>query len=147
MYAIPPVRWLFVHSQAWNLARNRLSGLVQQHLLHKAGLKDYNEGTSYGIALTRALLLQLQREVESDGAKFIVVIIPDNSTVTSNFPFTRVEWQTRGMAVADGRDFIDTNDYYARDGHWKPPAHRKAAQLLTSMIGEDVALHGSVLEK
>jgi hypothetical protein len=147
MYAIPPVRWLFVYSQAWNLLRNRLSGLVQQHLLHKVGLKTYNEGTAYGIALTRSLLLQLQGEVESDGAKFIVMIIPDTNTITSNFPFTRVEWQTRGMAVADGRDFIDRNDYYARDGHWKPLAHRKAAQVLTSMIGEDVALLGSSLEK
>ena len=135
IYNIPLVR----SSQALSLVRNQLSSLAQMHLLHKFGLKDYNEGNAYGIGLTRALLLELRREVESAGAHFIIVIIPNNDNpATTDFPFTRVEWQKLGMSVVDGRDFIDRNDYYAQDGHWRPSGHRKAATALRPLLFEEI---------
>jgi hypothetical protein len=139
IYDILPLRWFLVNSQALSLVRNRLSSLVQHHLLHKAGLKNYSDRNANGVALTRALLRELGREVENDGARLIVVIIPNNNDPsTTNFPMTQVEWQTFGMSVVDGRDFIDRNDYYAREGHWKPSGHQKAATALTPKLLEEV---------
>lgn len=135
IYDIPFVR----SSQALSLVRNALSWLAQNLLLRKYGLKDYNEGSAYGIALTRALLLELRREVESDGAHFITVIVPNNDNpATTDFPFTPVEWQKLGLSIVDGRSFVDRNDYYARDAHWKPSAHRKAATALMPMLLQEI---------
>lgn len=139
MYDTPLLRWFLLHSQALSLVRNRLSSMAQNHLLHKVGLRDYNEGSAYGIALTRALLLELRQEVESDGSYFIVVIIPNNDNpATTNFPLSREEWQPLKLSVVDGRDFVDRSDYYVRDGHWKPSGHRKAAKILTAMLLKEV---------
>jgi hypothetical protein len=140
MYTVSPLRWFFLYSQFWNLLRNQLSALVQRHSLDQVGLKSYNDGNAYGVALTRALLLALRREVESDGARFIVFIIPNNNDpATSNFPFTQTEWQTLGLNVIDGRTVVDRSDYFARDGHWRPSGHRKAAQTLKPMLLEEVS--------
>jgi hypothetical protein len=138
MYSVPPLRWFFLYSQFWNLLRNQLSALVQRHSLDQVGLKSYNDGNTYGVALTRALLLALRREVEGDGARFIVFIVPDNDDPnTSNFPFTRTEWQTLGINVVDGRNVVDRSDYFARDGHWRPSGHQKAALTLKPMLLEE----------
>jgi hypothetical protein len=140
MYTVRPLQWVFLYSQFWNLLRNRLSALVQRHSLDQVGLKSYNDGNTYGVALTRALLLALRREVESDGARFIVFIVPDNNDPSiSNFPFRRSEWQTIGMNVVDGRNVVDRTDYFARDGHWRPTGHQKAAQALKPVLLEEVS--------
>ena len=135
MYTLHPLRWILENSQVLSLIRNRLSALIQDYLLHHVGLRSYNEANAYGVALTRALLLELRREVENDGANFIVVIIPNNDDPSiSNFPFGPAESRTLGMSIADGRDFVDKSDYYTRDGHWRPSGHRKAAMALTPML-------------
>ena len=140
MYTVPPLRWFFLYSQFWNLLRNQLSALVQRHSLDQVGLKSYNDGNAYGVALTRGLLLALSREVKSDGARFIIFIIPNNNDpTTSNFPFTKTEWQALGMTVVDGRNVVDSSDYFVRDGHWRPSGHRKAAQTLKPMLLEEVS--------
>jgi hypothetical protein len=140
MYTVRPLQWVFLYSQFWNLLRNRLSALVQRHSLDQVGLKSYNEGNTYGVALTRALLLALRREVENDGARFIVFLVPDNNDPSiSNFPFRRSEWQMIGMNVVDGRNVVDRTDYFARDGHWRPTGHQKAAQALKPLLLEEVS--------
>ena len=55
MLSVPPVRWLFENSEAWNLVRNRLSSLVQKSLIREQGLADYGDTSEAGIGLTRAL--------------------------------------------------------------------------------------------
>jgi hypothetical protein len=133
MYAIPPLRWLFVHSQAFTLLRNRLSAVVQNRLLRKNNLQNYNDATPEARALTRALLLQMSGEIERDGTKFVIVVVP-NLDLSSNFPFDGAEAQALGLTVLDGRRFVDTTDYYPADGHWKPSAHRKAAEAIKSFL-------------
>jgi len=118
------------------MLRNHLSALVQDRLLKKSNLKNYNDATPEARSLTRGLLLQMFHEVKQDGARFIVVVIP-NVDLTSNFPFSKEESQALGMTVIDGRDFVGKDDYYPRDGHWKPSAHRKAAETLTSLLTSD----------
>ena len=41
LYTIPPVRWLFEHSQAWTLVRNRLSVLVQNAQARGTGAEEF----------------------------------------------------------------------------------------------------------
>ncbi|MBL8202135.1 MAG: SGNH/GDSL hydrolase family protein [Chromatiales bacterium] len=134
LYRIPPVRWLFEHSEAWNLIRNRLSILVQNSLLKKQGLKQFDDATTPAVGLTRALLLQLARQIQADGARVVFVVIPNQDRLRSNFPLTRAEVEAAGATLLDGRDFLTPDDYYPRDGHWRPSGHRKAAEQLAALL-------------
>lgn len=133
LYAIPPVRWLFEHSQAWNLIRNRLSILVQNALLERQGLKKFDDATPVGVDLTRALLQALAADIRAAGARPVFLVIP-NRGMTSNFPLTRAEVEALGAALLDGREFLAPEDYYARDGHWRASGHRKAAEQLAGLL-------------
>lgn len=134
MFAFPPTRWLFEHSEAWNLIRNRLSSLVQRSLLSQQGLQSYSDGTSDAVELTRALLRGLVGEVRAAGARPVLVIIPDNRKLTSNLPFTAEELAELGVTVVDGRGFLTREDYYGRDLHWRASGHRKAAEQLATVL-------------
>jgi hypothetical protein len=134
LYAIAPIRWLFMHSQLWNYARNQLSGRVQARLLEKQDMKAYEESTPKSVQLTRALLAESIREVKSAGAKCILFIIP-NSEIKSNFPMARGEVEQLGALWIDGRDFLQPQDYYARDCHWRAEGHKKAAAALLKVVG------------
>jgi hypothetical protein len=133
MYAIAPLRLLFLHSQAFSLLRNRLSALVQNRLLKKNNLQNYSDATPQARALTRVLLLQMSQEIERDGTTFVIVVVP-NLDLSSNFPFDRAEALALGLTVLYGREFVDTGDYYPADGHWKPSGHRKAADAIKSFL-------------
>jgi len=133
LYAIPPVRWLFEHSEAWNLIRNRLSILVQNALLERQGMQKFDDATPVGTDLTRALLAALVQEIRAAGAKPVMLVIP-NPALTSNFPLTRPEVEALGATLLDGRDFLDPADYYPRDGHWRPSGHAKAAAELAQIL-------------
>ena len=138
MYDFPPSRWLLLYSQAGYLVRNQLSRLVHHRFLAQAGLNDYRSTTTEGIRLTRALLAELEREVQQDGAQFLFVVIPDPyDSAGTNFPFPRDEWQTLGTGL-DAGDFVLWDDYYPKDGHWRPTAHRKVAQALTKVFDREV---------
>ncbi len=134
LYKFPPIRWLFEHSQAWNLVRNRLSGIVQNSLLQKQGLEKFNDTSAKGIDLTRALLRQLVDEIRADGARPVIVIIPDRKQMDSTFPFTVAEVEALGASLLDGRSFLVREDYYNRDSHWRPIGHAKTAAQLTPLI-------------
>ncbi len=134
LYLFPPIRWLFEHSQAWNLVRNRLSGIVQNSLLRKQGLEKFNDSNPKGVNLTRALLGQLVNEIRADGATPIVVIIPDRKRMDSTFPMTEAELTTLGAGLLDGRGYLIREDYYNRDSHWRPSGHEKTAARLVPMV-------------
>jgi hypothetical protein len=134
LYAIAPVRWLFEHSQAWNLIRNRLSALVQNALLREQGLAGFSDATTPAVGLTRALLLRLADDIRADGARLIIVLIPNQAGMQSNFPLTAEEVAAAGAAVVDGRDFLTPDDYYRRDSHWRSSGHRKAAEKLAALL-------------
>lgn len=133
LYSVPPVRWLFENSEAWNFVRNRLSSIVQKSLLKKHGLKRFDETQPEAVALTRALLRQFAEDVIKGGAHLTVFIIP-HKTLQSNFPLTRDEVVEAGATLIDGRDFLKTGDYYKRDSHWTATGHRKAARALANVI-------------
>lgn len=133
LYAIAPVRWLFEHSQAWNLIRNRLSSLVQASLLRQEGLREFDDLDPESVALTRALLRELVKEAAAAGARSIVVIIPHRKN-RSNFPMTAQEVAAMGAQLMDGREFLTPQDFYRRDGHWRAAGHRKVAERLAALI-------------
>lgn len=134
LYAIAPIRFLFEHSQAWNLIRNRLSQLVQNSMLKQQGLQTFDDATPTGVGLTRALLGQLAREIEADGAQPVFLVIPNQpSGMKSNFPMTAAEVEALGAILVDGRTFLAPDDYHPRDGHWRPSGHRKAAEQIAKV--------------
>jgi len=129
LYGVGPIRWLFTHSQAWNLIRNRLSSIVQKALLKKQGLKRFDETKPRAVELTRALLKRLIEEIKLDGAHPTVFIIP-NKKLHSNFPLPPEEVTEAGATLIDGRKFLEPGDYYNRDSHWRASGHQKAAATL-----------------
>lgn len=133
LYSFAPTRWLFVHSQAWNLIRNRLSGLVQANLLKQQGLRDYTDSQPESKALTRALILEHIRIVREDAAVPIVFVIP-TATLHSNFPLTKDEITRSGALYLDGRNLLVSGDYYQKDQHWTPSGHKKVASALVKEL-------------
>jgi lysophospholipase L1-like esterase len=134
MFAFAPTRWLFEHSEAWNLVRNRLSSLVQRRILRAQGLATFDDVTTGATELTRALLRRFVAEVRTAGAHPIIVVIPNSRQMNSNFPLSAEELTTLGVPLLDGRDFLTRDDYYRRDSHWRPSGHRKTAVELARMI-------------
>ncbi|MBM4196599.1 MAG: hypothetical protein FJ197_05780 [Gammaproteobacteria bacterium] len=130
----PPIRWLFEHSQAWNLIRNRLSSLVQNALLKEQGLEKFNDTSPKGLDLTKALLRQLVAEIRSDGALPVIVIIPDRKQMDSTFPFSPGEVADMGAGLLDGCDYLQREDYYNRDSHWRASGHLKTAERLVPLV-------------
>ncbi len=135
LYAIPPLRWLFEHSAAWNLIRNRLSELVQNAMLREQGLERFDDASGPGLALTRALLGELARQIRADGARPVILIIP-NQALASTFPLSAAEVQAMGATLVDGRTLVSPADYYRTDGHWRASGHRKAAEALATVIAD-----------
>ena len=125
----PVVRWLFEHSQAWNLVRNRLSQLVQNALLKEQGLTRFDDATDAGVTLTRALIGELAREIRAAGAEPVILVIP-NRALESNFPMTPDEVTALGATLIDGRSFLTEEDDYPLDAHWRASGHAKAAEAL-----------------
>lgn len=134
LFAFPPTRWLFEHSQAWNLVRNRLSSLVQRSLLREQGLATFSDATAEATGLTRALVARLVEEIRAAGAQPVMVIIPEGRQITSNFPLTAGEAAAMDLPVLDGREFVTKADYYQRDSHWRAIGHRKTAERLAPLV-------------
>jgi hypothetical protein len=134
MLSFPPLRFLFEHSEAWNLVRNRLSSLVQKALIRDQGLKDYGDATPESVALTSALLKEIVAATRRDGARPVFVIIPNGRGMTSNFPLTKDELAALQVPLIDGRDYLEASDYYRRDNHWRAIGHRKTAEKLVAVI-------------
>jgi len=133
LYSIAPTRWLFKHSQVWNLIRQRLSLFIQTALLKKQGFKRFDETTPRAVELTRALLKRLIEEIKLDGAHPTIFIIPNNKR-QSNFPLTPEEVTAAGATLIDGREFLERRDYYNRDQHWRASGHQKAEAKLADSI-------------
>lgn len=141
LYAFPITRWLFEHSQAWNLIRNRLSSLVQNYLLKKQGLKSWDESNDDNAnRLNAAIFLQLLDDIKKDNAKPLVFIIPDNK-LNSNFAVLNVApnaLEFRKVEIIDGRKYFTSADYYKIDWHWNATGHAKAADLLKEKLSHQL---------
>jgi len=134
MFRIPPIRWLFEHSETWNLVRNRLSSLVQRSMLKSQGMAQFDEATPKAVTLTRSLLRELVAQVRAAGAEPVIVVIPDGRTMSSNFPMSTAEVASLGATLLDAGTFVTPEDYYSTDSHWRPSAHRKAAEQLVPLV-------------
>jgi hypothetical protein len=132
LYKISFTRWLFTHSQAWNLVRNRLPGIVQQSLLRKQGLKEYDDTSTRAVELTRALFSRFVNEIKNDGARPMIFVIPGKS-MDSNYPLTAEAFEKEGVIFLDGRNYLSPQDYYQRDSHWTAERHRKAAAAVAKL--------------
>jgi hypothetical protein len=132
LYKISFTRWLFTHSQAWNLIRNRLSGVVQQSLLRKQGLEKYDDTSARAVELTRALFSRFVREIKNDGARPMIFVIPGKS-MDSNYPLTADAFKKDNVIFLDGRNYLSPQDYYQRDSHWTAEGHRKAAAAIARL--------------
>lgn len=135
LYSFGPIRWLFEHSQAWNIIRNRLSSLVHRRYLDEKGLRSYSEGTAEALRLTEAVFEEFLKHVRRDGAISGIFVIPDRK-LFSNFPFDNDELKRLSSFFIDGRGIFGPEDYWARDGHWKPEGHRKAALAISTALDE-----------
>lgn len=134
MLSIAPLRWLFEHSEAWNMIRNRLSSIVQKRLMKQQGLEGYDDASPEALALTRALLAELVGQIRQTGAQVVFVVIPNKRGMQSGFPLTPQEVAALGARLVDGRDYLSPDDYYKRDNHWKPSGHRKTAEQLADVV-------------
>lgn len=134
LQGFPGLGWLFEHSEAWNLIRNRLSAIVQRRLLRSQGLGAYDEAAAGASALTSSLLRQMVSEVQSTGAQVVMVNIPSRRLDRSNFPMTVGQVAEIGAEYLDGRDYLVSADYYDRDSHWRPSGHRKTADRLLQLL-------------
>lgn len=141
LFAIAPIRWLFVHSEAWNLIRNRLSILVQNAKLKERGLTSFDDTTPGGVQLTRTLLKVLVSEIRATGAQVSIVVIPNKTGMTSNFPMTAEEVAAIDAKLIDGRTFLLDSDYLPKDGHWRPSGHLKVAKQLATWVDASTANH------
>lgn len=133
LYRFAPIRWLFTYSEAWNLIRNRLSSIVQKSKLREQGLKTFKSTKPEAVALTEGLLTQFILDTRADRAVPIIFVIP-GKRVESNFPLSAEAWKDPAIFIVDGRHFLVTDDYYARDAHWRASGHKKAAEQLTELI-------------
>ena len=95
MFAFAPTRWLFEHSEAWNLIRNRLSSLVQHRLLSHEGLSTFDDTTTDATELTRALFRELFAQIRAAGARPVLVVIPNGRGMTANFSMAAEELAAR----------------------------------------------------
>lgn len=133
LYAFAPTHWLFEHSQLWSLVRNRLSLLVQRSLLASHDMDTFVTPSAHAVVLTRALLHRFVADLRHDDVLPIVFVIPTRD-LTSNFPMSRQEVLAAGADLVDGRDFLDREDYFVRDTHWRPSGHDKAARALAARL-------------
>ena len=134
LYGIPPVRWLFEHSAAWNVVRNRLALLVEKSGLRKEGLNGFSDTNQKSIELTRALLGQLVTDIRANEALPVIVVIPDKNTMESNFPLSPETVAAMGVQLVDGREYLGVQDYWVVDSHWKASGHRKTAEAIARMF-------------
>ena len=133
LYAIPPVRWLFEHSQAWNLFRNQLSGIVHRNFLAEHGMRSSTEEKPAAMVLTRLVIIELLREISRDRVRSMIFIVPTRQMKT-NFPVSFQTIDSLQAIAIDGRKFLASMDYYDRDGHWRNSGHRIAAEVLRERI-------------
>jgi len=135
LYGLPPIRWLFVNSQAWNFVRNRLSAMVQKSLLENQELESFQTDDPEAVALTNGILKQFILDIQAAGADPILVIIPSNS-IESNFSMATESVTTMGAQLVDGREFLKTEDYFTYDTHIRPSGHRKIAAQLDKLLAK-----------
>ena len=131
LYGNPVTLWLFTHSQAWNLLRNKLSFIVQRRMLRDQGLTTFAEVSDTGSHLTIALLSQLVESIEGSGATAVIFVIPTIKN-QSNFP---MEADAVNKFI-DGRVFLNSEDYYPKDEHWRASGHDKAARRIFEILGD-----------
>ena len=135
LYAVPPIRWLFEHSAAWNILRNRLSSIVQRELVHAQGMSTYNDLEPHAMALTRALLRQFVADVKADGGNVIIAVIPNvREKMSTNFPLNSAELSDLDITFVDGRTFLVPADFFKRDLHLRAVGNAKLANQLAAAI-------------
>jgi hypothetical protein len=135
LMAFAPTRWLFEHSESWNLLRHPLSSLIQQSLIRDQGVSGYDDTTPKAIALTRAPLLQLATSVTGAGARMVFMLVPNSRTnMSCSFPLTPAEVQALGASLVDGREYLSPDDSCTHDLDWRSIGHRKTAERLADLI-------------
>lgn len=135
IYSFGVFRWLAENSRAWRLVREKVSYLVQQTMLKEQGLQGFSDTNTEVLTLAGALVLQFIKDVQADGARPIVVIIPYGKDITSNFPLDAESVEKMGADFVDGRDYYVEDDYFI-EGHWNVTGHRKTAERLAELLKE-----------
>jgi hypothetical protein len=124
---------------------------------------DYSPEWEEAWTITRAIITQLKREVEADGARLAVVLLPDRHQVEGDY----LAWALRtypamqsqvwdldkpncimreflaqeGIPVMEMLDEFRTRTdetgqplYYPKDGHWNVEGHHLAGELLAEKL-------------
>ena len=125
--------------------------------------EDYPPEWEEAWAVTKAIIAQLRREVEADGAQLAVVVLPDRHLVEGDYlawalrtyPAMRDrEWDLdkpnrimRAFLEEQGIPYLEMVDefrqraeetgrplYYPRDGHWDVEGHHLAGERIAEWL-------------
>lgn len=148
---IPFKQLLDDHSAFYVLLRRRFSGIVRRSMGRTpASLYPEYDPSREEWRLTRALLVQFAREVEAQGSRFLLVLIPVAPFVRSIEASDRPHAMIRALAAEEAIPVLDLLPtlreasrgsarplYYPRDAHWTPEGHRVAAQSIAERLRSD----------
>jgi hypothetical protein len=155
--------WLWDHLQIYRLGMisvNVLANLLGlgptpvEHRSMELYRTEYIEEINYAWALTGALLEEINRVTEADGAELVVVGISDigalESTMTNeNLDWTRPNHELAGYLNESGIPYIDllpafqshhelTTEplFWPGDKHWNTAGHRLAAETICDELSQ-----------
>lgn len=135
------------HSAAYRQMQPRLSAVVH-NLLDSDGtpFPEYDEHREEW-QVTRAILVDLMRQTEQHGSRFLLVVIPTASYVYGRGLDDRPHRMIDQLATEEGVPLVDlllslreaarrgpAPLYFPQDGHWTPAGHAVAAQQIASYV-------------
>jgi len=147
-------------------------GLMNQHENRRIPVaygiyeRSYSPETEYAWSMTRALIAELKREVESTGSRFVLAHAPFKATIHDedwvqfkrNYGVTdalwspyRVNQELAGIAAELKIDFLNPVEalrgaanekrvYFAQDTHWNEHGNRVVGEVLAEHIGRLAAV-------
>lgn len=145
LYSFAVYRFLAERSHLLYFLRNSLSEFLQERQIRKNIARE-SLSSQDEERLTAALLHEIKRTCERQGAMFLLLDIP-SASIRSSLP-------RRFLTTVTDEDIIDlqptfkkrmkaTKLYWTRsDGHWTPDGHQIAAELLAQRIEERLAASG-----
>ena len=143
LYSIPGWSFLCQHSHLANLLRSQVSKHFIRKLAeeNKVPSQTSKTPTKEQMTLTKALLDEIEGELEHRGIPLLILNIPlfHKGDIIDNFPADRLRDHSSNTVIIHVKDQIyhshSTQDLsYEKDSHPTPLAHRLIAEFLRTII-------------